>query len=51
MNKILPLISTLSVNEAPVLLKREGECFLSKKNKASQDEMIEQFDCSHSSER
>ena len=51
MNKILPLILALSFTTAPVLAWGEGGCSLSYKNKASQNETIEQIDNSDSSDR
>ncbi|ABM75851.1 Hypothetical protein NATL1_12931 [Prochlorococcus marinus str. NATL1A] len=51
MNKILPLILAFSVTTPPVLAWGEGGCSLSNKNKASQDETIEQVDSSDSSDR
>ena len=51
MNKILPLILAFSFTTAPVLAWGEGGCSLSNKNKASQDEIIEQVDSSDSSDR
>ncbi len=51
MNKILPLLFTLSVSVAPVFALGEGGCSLSKKNKASHDETIEQVDRSDSFDR
>ena len=51
MNKILPLIFAFSFTTAPVLALGEGGCSLSNKNKASQDETIEQVDSSDSSGR
>ncbi len=50
MNKILTLVFALSVSTVPVLAWGEGGCSLSK-NKASQDETIEQVDSSDSSDR
>ncbi|WP_257473369.1 hypothetical protein [Prochlorococcus marinus] len=49
MNKILPLVFALSVAVAPALAWGEGGCSLSKKNKANQNETIEQVDSSYSS--
>ena len=46
MNKILPLVFAFAFKTAPVLAWGEGGCFLSKKNKASQDETVEQVDAS-----
>ena len=51
MNKILPLVFVLSVTAAPVLALGEGGCSFSKKNKASQDEAIEQVDSSDFTDR
>ena len=51
MNKILPLILSISVTVAPVLAWGESGCSLSNKNKASQDETVEQVDSSDSSDR
>ena len=51
MNKILPLILALSFTTAPVLAWGEGGCSLSKKNKASQEETVEQVDSSDSTDR
>ena len=51
MNKILPLVFALSVTTSSVLAWGEGGCSLSNKNKASQDETIEQVDSSDSSDR
>ncbi len=48
MNKNIPLVFDLSFMTAPVLASGEGAYFLSKKNKASQDEMVEQVDSSDS---
>ena len=50
MNKILPLILAFSFTTAPVLAWGEGGCSLSNKNKASQDETVEQVDSSDSTE-
>ena len=50
MNKILPLVCTLSVTAAPVLAWGEGGCSFSKKNKAIQEENIEQLEKSLSSD-
>ena len=44
MNKILPIVFVLSITTAPVLAWSEGGCSLSNKNKASQDEKVEQVD-------
>ena len=51
MNKILLLVFALSVTSAPVLAWGEGGCSLSNKNKASQDETVEQVDSSESTDR
>ena len=51
MIKILSLVFALSVTTAPILAWGEGGCSLSNKNKASQDETIEQVDSSDSSDR
>ena len=51
MNKILPLVFAPSFTTAPVLAWGEGGCSLSNKNKASQDEMVEQVDSSDSTDR
>ena len=51
MNKILPLVFALSFTTAPVLAWGEGGCSLSSKNKASQDETVEQVDSSNSTDR
>ena len=51
MNKILPLVFTLCITVAPVLAWGEGGCSFSKKNKASQDETIEQVESSGSSDK
>ncbi|WP_241434808.1 hypothetical protein [Prochlorococcus marinus] len=51
MNKILSLLFALSVISAPVLAWGEGGCSLLNKNKASQDETVEQVDSSDSSDR
>ena len=51
MNKILPLILAFSFTIAPVFAGGEGGCSLSNKNKASQDETVEQVDSSDSSDR
>ena len=51
MYKILSLVLSLAVTTAPVLAWGEGGCSLSKKNKASQVETIEQIDNSDSSNR
>ena len=51
MNKILPLVFTLSFTTAPVFAWGEGECSLFNKNKASQDETVEQVDTSNSTDR
>ena len=51
MNKILPLVFAFSFSAVPVLAWGEGGCSLSNKNKASQDETIDQVDSSDSSDR
>ena len=51
MNKILPLVFALFFMTAPVLAWGEGGCSLSNKNKASQDETVEQVDSSDSTDR
>ena len=51
MNKILPLVFDFSFSIAPVLAWSEGGCSLSNKNKASQDETVEQVDISDSTDR
>ena len=51
MNKILPLVFAFSFSTAPVLAWGEGGCSLSNKNKASQDETVEQVDISDSTDR
>ena len=51
MNKILPLVFALSFTTAPVLGWGEGGGSLSNKNKASQDETVEQVDSSDSADR
>ena len=51
MNIISPIIATLYVTAAPVLAWGEGGCSLFKKNKASQDDAIEQVDSSDSIDR
>ena len=51
MNKILALVFALSLTTAPVFAWGEGGCSLSNKNKASQDETVEQVDSSDSSDR
>ena len=51
MNKILPLVFLLSFTTAPVLAWSEGGCSLTNKNKASQDETVEQVDSSDSTDR
>ena len=51
MNKILPLVFVFSLFTAPVLAWGEGGCSLSNKNKASQDETVEQVDSSDSTDR
>ncbi len=51
MNKILPLVFAFSFSAAPVLAYGEGGCFLSNRNKASQDETVEQVESSDSTDR
>ena len=51
MNKILPLVFAFSFMTAPVLASGEGGCSLSNKNKAIQDEMVEQVDSSDSTDK
>ena len=51
MNKIIPLVFALSFTIAPVLAWGEGGCSLSNKNKASQDETVQQVDSSDSTNR
>ena len=51
MNKTLPLVFALSFMTAPVLAWGEGGCVFSNKNKASQDETVEQVDSSDFSDR
>ena len=51
MYKILSLVLSLAVTTAPVLAWGEGGCSLSNKNKASQDEKVEQVDSSDSTDR
>ena len=51
MCKILLLVLSLSFTTAPVLAWGEGGCSLSNKNKASQDETVEQVDSSDSTDR
>ncbi|WP_257473556.1 hypothetical protein [Prochlorococcus marinus] len=51
MNKILPLVFTLSVIAVPVLAWGEGGCSLSNQNKASHEDSVEQIDSSDSSDR
>ena len=51
MNKILPLVFALHFTTAPVLAWGDGGCSLSNKNKASQDETVEQIDSSDSTDR
>tara|TARA_Y100001968_G_scaffold310541_1_gene331596 strand:- start:585 stop:740 length:156 start_codon:yes stop_codon:yes gene_type:complete len=48
MIKILPVVFTLYITVAPVLAWGEGGCSFSKKNNASQDEIIEQVESSDS---
>ena len=50
MNKILSALFTLSVMVAPSFAWGEGGCSFSKKNKASQNETIEQVESSDSSD-
>ena len=50
MNKKRPLVFALSFTTAPVLAWSEGGCSLSSKNKASQDETVEQVDSSDSTD-
>ena len=51
LNKTLALASALSFMIAPVMAWGEGGCALSNKNKASQDEAVEQVDISDSTHR
>ena len=51
MNKILPLVFALCVREEPVSASAEVGCSFSKKNKASQDNTIEQDKSSDSSDK
>ena len=51
MNKIPPLILAFSLTTAPFLAWGEGGCSLSNKNKASQEETVEQVNNSDSSDR
>ena len=51
MNKILLLVFALSFTTAPVLALGEGGCSLSNKNKASQDETVDQVDSSDTTDR
>ena len=51
MYKVLSLVLSLAVTTSPVLAWGEGGCSLSNKNKASQDETIDQIDNSDSSDR
>ena len=51
MNKTVPLVFALSLMTAPVMAWGEGGCSLSNKNKASQDETVEQVDSSDSIDR
>ena len=51
MNKILPIVVAISFTTAPVLAWGEGGCSLSSKDKASQDETVEQVDSSDSTDR
>ena len=50
MNKTLTLLFALSFM-TPVMAWGEGGCSLSNKNKASQDETVEQVDSSDSTDR
>ncbi len=50
MNKILHLVFGLFFTTTPVLAWGEGGCFLSNKNKASQDETVEQVNSSDSND-
>ena len=51
MNKILPLVFSLSFTTAPVFAWSEGGCSFSNQNKATQDEMVEQVDSSDSTDK
>ena len=51
MNKILTLVFPLSLTTAPVFAWGEGGYSLSNKNKASQDETVEQVDSFESTDR
>ena len=51
MHKTLPLVFAISFMTAPVMAWGEGGCSLSNKNKASQDETVEQVDSSDSAAR
>ena len=51
MNKILPLVFAFSFSASPVFAWGEGRSSLSNKNKASQDETVEQVDSSDSTDR
>ena len=51
MKKILHLVLALTFPTAPILAWSEGGCSLSNKNKASQDETVEQVDSSDSTDR
>ena len=51
MNKVIPLLFTLSIAKAPVLAFGEGVCSLFDKNNASQDETVERVGSSDSSVR
>ena len=51
MNKILTLVFAFFFTTLPVLAWGEGGCSLSNKNKASQDETVEQVDSSESNDR
>ncbi|WP_269625017.1 hypothetical protein [Prochlorococcus marinus] len=51
MNKILPLVFTISFTKAPALALSDGGCSLSNKDKASQDKTAEQVASSDSFDR
>ncbi len=51
MNKILPFVFAFSSAIAPVLAWGEGGCSLSNKDKASQNETVEQVESSDSTDR
>tara|TARA_Y100001968_G_scaffold296322_1_gene304429 strand:+ start:885 stop:1040 length:156 start_codon:yes stop_codon:yes gene_type:complete len=51
MNKMLPLVLAIPFTTTPVFAWGEDGCFFSNKNKASQDETIEQLDSYFSSDR